>query len=251
MTEGYSATPNWMYRDSTVSAHALLVYGALASHSGPGGIHPSQATIAAEARCSERQVRNALNELETLGVVERVRRKNSRGRATNGYELRPHGRLREDEEYASEVAAPDAGTSEVAAHGAGGSGTQRQSIPYIEEEPLKKNPYSPQAIQDAFDALWNVYPRRAGKKTARAAFERAVKAGTSPETILDGARRLRDDPNLPETQYVPHPSTWINREGWEDDPLPARRGSAPKSNAAQAAQYARALEARERGQISA
>lgn len=144
--EGFAAIPNWMIRDESVSLYAVTVYGALASHSGPGGIHPSQATLAREARCSERKVRDALSELESLGVVTRVRRKNSKGRAPSGYALHPNGQLRADEEP-EEVAAPGAGTSEVPApetevpaHDAGGSGTSAQVTPLIEEEPSKKNP---------------------------------------------------------------------------------------------------------------
>jgi hypothetical protein len=39
--------------------------------------------------------------------------------------------------------------------------------------------------------------------------------------ILGGAVRLRDDPNR-EQQFTPHPTTWLNRDGWEDEPLPPR-----------------------------
>lgn len=249
MNDGFAAIPNWLIRDESVSLYALTVYGALASHSGPGGIHPSQTTLAAEARCSDRQVRRALVELEALGVVERVMRKNQKGRAATGYTLHPNGRLRDDEERV-EVPDSQSATPEVPDSQSAGSGLGAHSTPYIEEEPMKKNPYSPQTIQDAFDALWNIYPRRAGKKTARIAFERAVKAGTSPTAILEGARRLRDDPNLPEAQFIPHPSTWINREGWEDDPLPARGGQRPSAFEAGMGLLER-VEARERGQISA
>lgn len=228
MTQGFAPVPNWLIRDTDASIYAISVYAALSSRQGKGGIFPSQKTIARDARCSERQVRYALKELEELGMVERLRRTNKGGRASDGYVLYHHGKLNEGEEFASEVAAHDAGTSdEVAAHGAGGTGTQRQSAPYIEEEPLKKNPYpySPHASdaqEDAFSTFWNIYPRRVGKKTAETAFVKAVKSGASAEEILAGARRLRDDPNLPEPKFIPHPSTWLNRGGWEDDPHPAQ-----------------------------
>jgi hypothetical protein len=144
--EGFAAVPNWLIRRPETTIYHVAVYAALASHTGPGGIHPSQATIAAEAHCSERQVRSALADLDAIG------------RATNGYVLHPHGRLADDEE-SMEVAAHDAGTSEVAAqsfevaaHSAGGSGTQVQSRPLIEEEPIKKNP------------LEEVGPRKRGER---------------------------------------------------------------------------------------
>lgn len=217
---GFAAVPNWMVRDETVSVYAITVYTALASHSGPGGIHPSQKVLAQESRCSERQVRYALVELETLGVVERVRRKDSKGRASNGYTLHPNGRLRAGEE-AYEVKAGGAATPEVKAHGAGGYGTQRQIAPLIEEEPIKKNP---SIVSPAFDDFWAVYPRRAGKAAAAAKWQHLEKRGVDLSLVLAGARRFASDPNLPEATFIPHPITWLNQGRWEDDPLPAREG---------------------------
>lgn len=220
--EGFAAVPNWIVRDESISLYAVAVYMALASHTGPGGIHPSQATIAREARCSERSVRSALVELEALGVVERVRRKDGRGRATNGYVLHPHGRLSEGEESLGSVAASGAGTSEVAAHGAGGSGTRQQVAPYIEEEPTKKN-LSIVSPLEAFADFWSVYPRKVGKQAAAAKFEQLAKK-VDVAVIVAGARRFAADPNLPEPQFIPHPLTWLNQGRWEDEPLPPRAG---------------------------
>lgn len=87
-TEGYAAIPSWMLRDSEISGVAILVYASLASRSGFESIHPGQAIIASEARCSERRVRDALKELEALGVVERIERRFAGGqRASDGYVL--------------------------------------------------------------------------------------------------------------------------------------------------------------------
>jgi len=216
--EGFAAVPNWLLRDESVSGLALAVYTALASHTGPGGIHPSQATIARESRLSESSVRRALVELEGLGVVERVRRKSEVGRATNGYVLHPHGRLGADEVPVTVTATP-----EVTVTVTGGSGQGVQSRPLIEEEPIKKNPA---IVFDAFDDFWSVYPRHVAKAAARKAFAKAVKSAGA-DAVMAGARRFAADPNLPEAQFVPHPSTWLNQGRWEDDPLPAREsGSA-------------------------
>lgn len=217
--EGFAAIPNWMIRDESISAYAIAVYGSLASHTGPGGVHPSQAVIAREARCSKRTVINALDELEALGVVERVRRRNAAGRAPNGYVLHPHGRLSDDDEVVPPVSAHDARTAlVVSAPDDGGMCTTAQSTLSIEEQPMKKNPYG-----DSFEAFWAVYPRRSARKAALAAFTKACRA-TPSSTIVEGARRYAGDPNLPELRYVPLPATWLNQGRWEDEPLPARGG---------------------------
>ena len=217
---GFAAVPNWMIRDSTVSLYAIMVYTALASHSGPGGIHPSQGVLAEEARCSESSVRRALVELEQLGVVERVRRKDSKGRASNGYLLHPNGHLGVGEER-QEVAVPLTGTGLVPVSGTGGSGQGVHSAPLIEEEPIKKNP---SIVSPAFDDFWQVYPRRAGKQAAAAKWEQLAKKGIDLSLVLAGARRFAADPNLPEPTFIPHPITWLNQGRWEDDPLPPRDG---------------------------
>ena len=74
---------------------------------------------------------------------------------------------------------------------------------------------------DRFDEFWDAYPRKVGKQKARTKYAAACKRA-NPQTVIDGAHRLAADPNLPETQYIPHPTTWLERDGWDDDPLPQR-----------------------------
>lgn len=74
---------------------------------------------------------------------------------------------------------------------------------------------------DDFNAFWNHYPRKTGKGAAKRAFWKAAST-TQIAEIIDGVRRLETDPNLPEMQFIPHASTWLNREGWLDEPYPVR-----------------------------
>jgi hypothetical protein len=74
-----------------------------------------------------------------------------------------------------------------------------------------------------FNDFWTAYPRKIGKRTAEAAFIRACKR-TSAEIVVAAAQRLADDPNLPDPQFIPHATTWLNRDGWEEPPMPSRNG---------------------------
>ncbi|STD70279.1 hypothetical protein [Corynebacterium renale] len=98
-------------------------------------------------------------------------------------------------------------------------------------KPSINHPEPSNQYLDHFGEFWNTFPRRVGKRKAEAAFIKAC--GRAPvEDILAGAQRLADDPNLPEKQFVPHPTTWLNRDGWDDDPLPARNaGPEARQNA--------------------
>lgn len=99
-----------------------------------------------------------------------------------------------------------------------------------------------------FTAFWDVYPRRQGKGQACAAFVKAKKRATA-QTIIDGATRYRDDPNLPnDRSMIPMPSTWLNGDRWEDDPQPVRMDDLTSSQrrlvqAAQQSQHRQAVEA--------
>jgi hypothetical protein len=75
----------------------------------------------------------------------------------------------------------------------------------------------------AFDYFWELYPRKVGRLKAEAAFAAAVKKGADPAHIAAGASRYASDPNRVD-QFTAHPTTWLNRGGWMDDPLPEPGG---------------------------
>lgn len=112
---------------------------------------------------------------------------------------------------------------------------RQETEPAIKDYPLQDCLEKDDPIQDSatvvaiertprkasrFEEFWAVYPRRVAKASAVKAWAKATK-GTDPQDIIDGAIRLRDDPNR-EDQFTPHPATWLNRGSWEDDALPAR-----------------------------
>lgn len=78
-------------------------------------------------------------------------------------------------------------------------------------------------VDEQFDAFWKVYPRKVGKDDARKVWDRRRKQ-VGAQTIRNGAIRFAEDPNLPQDRnFIPHPSTWLSRGGWEDEPLPPPR----------------------------
>lgn len=74
--------------------------------------------------------------------------------------------------------------------------------------------------QDRFDEFWATYPRKEGKAKARTKFAAACKRA-DPQTVIGGAARYRNDPNR-EAAFTAHATTWLERDGWEDEPLPPR-----------------------------
>ena len=78
---------------------------------------------------------------------------------------------------------------------------------------------SPISSDDDFIEFYLAYPRKEGRGTAAKAFVKA-RTKTSLERLIAGAERYRDDPNR-DPKFTKLPATWLNAEGWDDEPLPA------------------------------
>ena len=85
-----------------------------------------------------------------------------------------------------------------------------------------------------FDAFWAAYPRKVGKHPALSKFKSIVgsKSGAF-DRIMKGLaidkkskQWLRDN-----GEYIPHPSTWLNQERWEDAIANAAAADAPSISA--------------------
>lgn len=70
----------------------------------------------------------------------------------------------------------------------------------------------------AFQSFWSAYPRRIGKGAARTAFAKACKYEDA-NVIIQGAMDYSAYCTNAgtEMQYIPHASTWLNQERWEDE----------------------------------
>jgi hypothetical protein len=79
-----------------------------------------------------------------------------------------------------------------------------------------------------FAEFWACYPRKLGKPAAKASFARALTKADLAE-VADGLRlwcaywKAKND-----MEHVPHPTTWLNQERWNDRPPAATR---PRANA--------------------
>lgn len=69
-----------------------------------------------------------------------------------------------------------------------------------------------------FLAFWQAYPRRIGKGDARAAFTKAA-TRNDPNLIVQAALAYAQHvlETGTEQKFIPHASTWLNGERWEDD----------------------------------
>ena len=99
---------------------------------------------------------------------------------------------------------------------------------FEETKPIEKprSPFKSFKQQERFDRFWAVYPKKKSKGQAEKAW---IKINPDDELLgvmlssLERWKRSREW--LREGgQYIPHPSTWLNAKGWEDE-LPVSRDS--------------------------
>lgn len=76
---------------------------------------------------------------------------------------------------------------------------------------------------ECWDIFWDRYPRKAGKKAARKAWDKALKEGTPPMDIVNGAHEFglhwADQPDH-RRGFIPYPATWLNAGSWDDELVP-------------------------------
>jgi len=74
-----------------------------------------------------------------------------------------------------------------------------------------------------FAAFWVVYPRRVQKADARKAFAKAIKK-TSLESLVESVKSHVETVQWQKDsgQFIPYPASWLNSEGWLDDPAPVK-----------------------------
>ena len=67
-----------------------------------------------------------------------------------------------------------------------------------------------------FDEFWSTYPRKTDKGNARKAWDKALKKTTGQVIVAAAAAFAATNP---EPKFTAHPSTWLNGERWDDQPL--------------------------------
>jgi hypothetical protein len=195
----FTQIPNAWLRDSRLSLKAIGLLAQLLSHSPGWSVSIGQ--LAKANDCGSDLIRTAVKELEQAGYLER-----SQTRVATRFG-----------EAIWRTIDPENSPS---------SGFPSSAFP-VSENPIHKNnniknKKEKKLYDDWFDQFWAAYPRKVGKATARKVF---LKLGEDGCHAVAGARRFANDPNLPPVQFIPHPTTWLNREGWLDEPLPPRERS--------------------------
>jgi hypothetical protein len=108
--------------------------------------------------------------------------------------------------------------------------TEPVSSPLVRERTRGENNLQPIEIAGEDKSLsleaefekefWPPYPRKAGKGQARKAFVAVRKRGIALDALLAGVKRYATERANEDPKFTQHASTWLNGEGWDDEPAP-------------------------------
>ena len=207
----FEMVPHWLLHERTVSALGVRLYMILRQHTDARATcYPSRQRLAMLLGVSLPTLDRAREQLVECGAVcVTQRRADSLKWLSNVYHV--HWNRLVDCGWGSQETLPPL--------------VKNLTDPSKESSTLTKTQRTKTQVQvhspeTNFDAFWETYPRKVGKRDAQKAWEQAT-LDTNPGRILDGAVRYRDDPNR-EAPYTAHPATWLRAGRWDDDPLPAR-----------------------------
>jgi hypothetical protein len=98
------------------------------------------------------------------------------------------------------------------------------SHPLPPEPPNPRSSVRDISTREGFVRFWTAYPRKVAKPEAERAFLKAIaKIGgpDPPDVLVQAIARMA--PDWTDPKFIPHPATWLNREGWNDEPTPQAR----------------------------
>ena len=218
----FAIVPEWvLYSD--VSPTAKCCYAVLQRYANNDGLcFPSRKTIADKLAVSVRSIDRSLDELERINAVRIRRRMNPDGSFTsNLYEVlsvNPHAPNRG---VATKTTLP---SDKNDTRGSDKNDTLIKAS--INQSHLTRDIYS--ASEDAWNKFWAIYPRKKDKQAALKAWKKALKDGTDPQHIIDGATRYAEERSTEDPQYTKYPASWLNAGSWENQ---ADQPAAPKATA--------------------
>lgn len=193
------------------SDKSILLFGEIFSMLNvTGSFFMSNKEMAKRIRAkSEKTVQNCLSELEKLGYIKReiITDKKSgkvigRGRITSPYCNRFMGGVTDYAPPCNEI--HPGGVTDYA----------------IKEHNNKSSNNNVQKqLEEDFEKLWKLYPRKEGKKKAYEAYKRAIKKGVTNKEIQTGIVNYLTQIKIQRTdkKYVKQGSTWFNGECWNDE----------------------------------
>lgn len=201
----YTVIDNSVFRDASLSNKALGMLCRMLSL--PDGWEFSVRGLATLSNDCVDGVMSQLNELEEHGYLRRK-------------QLRDKGKFKGFEYIVSEAKMDDQPHTEKPY-----TVKPDTEKPYTEKPAQSNNKQSinkssiKKEINNEFDSLWILYPRKQGKDKALSYYEKARKSGTTYEEVEQGILAYKSYIEAEEIdkKYIKQGSTFFSQKAWQDD----------------------------------
>lgn len=85
------------------------------------------------------------------------------------------------------------------------------------KDSIGKNRINKSIVQEEFNKLWSLYPKKQGKQSAYKAYEKARKDGATYEEVEQGIKAYAEYVKDKDAQYIKMGSSFFNQRAWQDD----------------------------------
>lgn len=98
----------------------------------------------------------------------------------------------------------------------------RQEVPAIEspaKDTAQPQEKKPNKFEERFEEFWKHYPRKIGKGAAKKSFVKRKPSQELTQRMINAVEIQKKSPQWmrDKGQFIPHPTTWLNQERWEDE----------------------------------
>lgn len=199
----FTVLSNEVCRDSRLSMRGLGLLVRLLSR--PDNWRTNSDSLAREFDVGRDQIRNVLNELQEFGYMQLVKSQNKLGHWESTWYVYDDADHYQPEPENQGLGLPDSGTSGPLTRTDLTRTDNKQSV--IQHLVVQQ--------KDNFDLFWKAYPRKTNKGFAKKVFDKLKPTDDLLKKMLHSIEQQK--PHWKDPQYIPHPSTWLNGERWEDE----------------------------------
>ena len=224
-SDNHVCLSGWMINELDLSGNELIVYAVIWGFTQDGNqwCTASQAYIARWANITTRGLRKILDKLEEKGLLIKETNTCKKGLECKYKAIRPD----EEEQESDQNTVPI--RSEHSSY------SNRNTVPIRSEQSSDNNiedniednidykenikRKSEADLEQDFEELWSIYPRKRGKDGAFKSYKKAIKDGATNEEIKQGILNLIEDirKNKTEEKFIPYGSTFFSRKSWSDE----------------------------------
>lgn len=193
---------------------SILLFGEIYSMLNvTGKFYMSNNTLAERLDCSRQSVINYINLLKKQGYIETENITDTETKAITGRMITLGGVVKQNLlGWSNEFDGGSKTGFTQRKHSNRTSNTNDQNSKNSSQSGIKQ-------LEEDFNKLWKLYPRKEGKKKAFEAYKRAIKNGTTNKEIQTGIVNYLTQIKVQRTnkQYIKQGSTWFNGECWNDE----------------------------------